>query len=779
MTTPPALERFLEARTAEAVRASVHSGLEACSALATVLDLAIRDLSAPAAQKGLALVALGSYGRRELCRHSDVDLMLLVHGGAAEAVNAVLYPLWDTGLKIGHSVRTPDQAIESARQNVETLTSLLDARLICGDQDLYDRFLRARRKLVRGERGRMQRELAERRLALLAHEPWQLQEPDVKTSRGGLRDLQIIHWSAAAEAIAGDAEPPPLASGLAAARETLLTVRNALHVLQERPDDRFRQDRVLPVAEMLGLDRVECGRRLFLAMRTVDAEASRVLLQQPAPQRRLLRVFGLGKPGNPPGKLGNPAPVADDENDLSMLIRVLRDGSAALEPLPREPWLDRILPEWEVLRALPHIAPFHLHPVDVHSMRTVAEVQRAIAEDIEETATTIAAAELPDKDKLLLAALLHDIGKGHEGDHSQVGSVIAERFASRAGLDAEATRRLVVVVREHLLLPTVATRRDIADDRVIQQVADAVGDALTLHMLYIVSVADARASGPDVWNPWKATLMRSLYLRALGRFTQQLPEEADASALQHQAVLAALTPRFEAQSIRHHLDQLPPTYLLSTPPETIGAHLELVTRANGGTALDHDRIGDVDRLTIVTGDRPGILSLVAGTLAVHNVNVLGGSAYTRDDGVAIEVMYVSDGLGHGIDDRRWTRVAADVPLALSGQFPLDERLAETRATYHREPPAPIRTAVHVDNTGSDRYTIVEVNAADRLGLLYAITNALHSLSLDIHLAKVDTIGREVVDAFYVLRENGRRVDEPDEIARLQRRVMEAVASLDS
>ena len=182
---------------------------------------------------------------------------------------------------------------------------------------------------------------------------------------------------------------------------------------------------------------------------------------------------------------------------------------------------------------------------------------------------------------------------------------------------------------------------------------------------------------------------------------------------------------------------------------------------------------------MVTPDHPGILSRVAGTLAVHNANVLGGSAFTRDDGVAIEVMHVNDGLGHDIDDRRWQRILEAVPQALAGEFPIDEQLAETRRTYHAVPRDPMETTVHVDNSGSDRYSIVEVGTSDRIGLLYAITRALHDLALDIHLAKVDTFGAEVVDAFYVLRENGRRIEGADEIERVARRVKEAVAALDA
>ncbi|HRC61819.1 MAG TPA: HD domain-containing protein [Dehalococcoidia bacterium] len=770
----PALERFLEARTAEAVRASAGLGVEASRDLTDRLDEAICQLAEPVARDGLALVALGSYGRRELCRHSDVDIMLLVRGETSEAVNAVLYPLWDAGLKVGHSVRTPDQAIESARQNVETLTSLLDARLICGDARLYEGFLAARRRLVRAERARMRTDLAERRRALIEREPWQLQEPDVKTSRGGLRELHVIHWLTLADAIVEGAEAKPLGPDLAAAQETLLSARNALHALTDRPNDRFRLDLARPVAELLGLSRTECGRRLFNAMRLVDAGIEAALRSEvSAPRGLLKRVFTRRDDARP-----TTTSVEDDASDLDRLLAALRVPPAGLDPLPRAPWLERILPEWEVLRALPHVAPFHLHPVDVHAMRTVAEARRAAAEDTEETATTVAAEEFGNPDELLLAAALHDIGKGHEGDHSEVGAVIAERFAARVGLDADAAHRLMLAAQHHLLLPTVATRRDIADERVIREVADAIGDVPTLHLLYVIGVADARASGPDVWNPWKATLMRSLYLRVLDRLSQTGSEDVSVSELRRHATVEALQGQFGIDRVRHHLDQLPANYVLSASPETIGTHLELIERAAGGTALDHDREGDLDRLTIVTPDRPGILSLVAGTLAVHNVNVHGGSAYTRDDGVAIEVMYVSDGLGHGIDERRWARVRQDVPLALAGDFPLDERLAETRQAYRREPPAPIETAVHVDNVGSDRYSIVEVNAADRLGLLYAITHALHGMSLDIHLAKVDTVGHEVVDAFYVLRENGRRVAAPDEIARLQRRIIEAVAALD-
>ena len=769
MAGPTALDRFMEARAANAARASEHAGLVRCHELADALDAALAELAAPA-PAGLAVVAVGGYGRREQCRHSDIDVMLLVDGvPPAQAVSAVLYPLWDAGLKVGHSVRTASQTAQAAGQNVQTLTALLDARLVAGDRETYERFWRERRTFAGRRRHWLRDELAEQYRRLAVREPWQLQAPDLKSGRGGLRQLHAVRWLDRAEAAARDEEPPPFSDALEAARETLLATRNALHALAERPNDCFRGDLAGPVAEWLGVDRTEWSRRLFGAMRGIDAAAAERLAVNGQRQRSWPRRWF----GGPTRR----APLAEGASDLDRLLAVLRGEHARLDPLPAAEWLARILPEWEPLRQQPHVAPFHLHPVDVHVMRTVDEARRAIGEDEDHAGTPEAASGLHD-DEVLLAALLHDIGKGHGGDHSRIGAVIAERFAARAGLDAEVAGRLSTVAAQHLLLPTVATRRDIADERVIRETAELAGDAHTLRLLYVVAVADSRATGPDVWNPWKAQLTRSLYLRVLDVLSEGAPEAATAARARSEATVAALAGRLPAAEVTAHLDQLPPGYVLSTAPDAVQEHIELVCEAAGGMAMRLHRMDGIDRLTIVMPDRPGILSSLAGTLAAHNASVLGGVAYTRDDGVAIDVLHVSDALGHGIDDRRWQRILEAVPQALAGDFPIDERLAETRAAYRAVARVRMPTEVQVDNNDSERYSIVEVRAADRLGLLYAITRTLRELALDIHLAKVDTIGAEVVDAFYVLRTNGRRLDERDEIARVEQRLREAVAALD-
>ena len=793
MVQVPAMQPFLEARSALAGRAFARppgtGGLALCHELSDALDESLRTLAVALPPSGVAIVTVGSTGRREQCRHSDVDLMLLFDRQPERAVTeAVLYPLWDSGLQVGHSVRTLRQVGTAALDHMQTFTSLLDARLVAGDEALFERFRSGWRKTVRRGRDWMRQELAEVHEARQAREPWQLQEPDLKTSRGGLRSLQTTLWLASAEAIAQDRDPLEPAPELADAREVLLTTRNALHSLEDRANDHLRRDLLDEVTGRLGVDRTEWGRRVSAAMRTVDATTTEALSASASSSRRSWRGWlPWRRSADADGRHADDPHAEDSRGDLDRLLASLREGGpgGTLDPLPPNEWLERLLPEWEVLRNQPHVAPFHAHPVDVHSWRTVSEAMWLLEDD--EPGIAEPAGEIESPRDLQIAALLHDIGKGHEGPHSETGAVIAERFAARAGLDDEVAGLLSATVQHHLLLPTVATRRDISDEHVIRDIAEQVGDVRTLNLLYLVSVADAKACGSDIWNAWTAQLMRSLYTRVREALSDISLHTA--VARRRRAVIQGLSGWVAPRAVETHLDQMPLNYLLSMEPLAIGRHIELIahgvlaSREAGSMRpltpmLHHDRIGAIDRLTIVTADQPGILQAVAGTLTVHNVNVLGGTAFTRDDGIAVDVMHLGDARGRQIDARRWDRIIEAVPSAIAGEFPIEQRLAETREAYREPPAAAIPTSVTVDNTGSAHYSIVEVRAADRLGLLYAITSVLHELALDIHMAKVNTLGHEIVDAFYVRRANGRRIEDEDEIERLAAHVADAVDALD-
>ncbi len=766
MAAHATLARFMQARSDPSGRACASAGIERCHELAGLLDEALRALAEGTDTRGFAVVAVGGYGRREQSPHSDVDVMLLVEPDAEDRAKRLLYPLWDAGLKVGHSVRFVGQVAESARANVETFTALLDARLVTGDPRLFAAFEAARRRFVHGARPWLRQELMERREALLEREPWQLLAADLKTGRGGLREVQAVRWLDAADAIADQRPPAPLPPALAAAHERLLATRNAVHAHAERPTDVYRPEQAVQVGEWLGEDPFEWGRALYASMRVVDAAVA-AAFAEPATARRW---WPFGRSEAPAG-----AAEGDHLAALRRSLASIRPGGP-LDPLPRAAWIDRLLPEWEVLRARPHIAAFHVHPVDVHVARTVAEARRIVEEDEFDAGTPEVARAFGRTEELLLAALLHDIGKGHGVDHPEAGAVMAERFAARAGLPADESLRLVTAVRHHLLLPGVATRRDIADLEVIRETAATVGDANTLRLLYLLAVADARASGPNVWSQWKAQLLRALYQRVL---TVLDPADADAATPRMAGVTEALAARFPAAVVEAHLRGLATDYLMSTPPATIGDHIALIEEAAGGTAARIEPLGRIDRLTIVTPDRPGLLQDVVGTLAGHNANVLGGVAYTRADGTAIEVWHISDALGIGLDDRRRQRILEAIPRAIGGDYDIEERLDEVAHAYPQPPRrADIATVVHVDNEASRDYSVLEISTPDRRGLLYAVTRTLHQTGFDIHLAKVDTIGPEVVDAFYIRRENGRRLETADEIERLERRITEVLATLD-
>ena len=790
MTNSP-LHAFLEARSLPAARALAARGLGGCRQLTDALDESVLALASPVLRPGLALVALGGYGRREQYRGSPIDLLFLGVDEAVAAAPVILQPLWNAGLRARYAVHSVDDAARAGRINAEVLIDYLDARLLGGDDDVYRRFLEARQRLVRRGRGVIHAALTRRHRARVQAEPWQSQEPDIVTSRGGLEELYAVRWIELTDAIAerrGQRPPGDPTAPLAVEHELLAQVRAAQHALSSQPgnqsggqpgsqpsdqaDDRSRLDEAAAVADLLGMDPAAMSRRVLLAMRRVDEAAAAALAQRSEPT--WMRWGRMLLP--PPGPAARPDSGPSAPAQLLATLRSIEAG--ALEPLPPTDWLERVLPEWGALRGLPNAAPFHLHPVDVHAVRTVVEARRAIIDERDAMGAGLVARELARDDDLLVAALVHEVAHALPTPDARAGGVIAERVASRLGLDAEAAQRLATVTDLHLLLPTVASRRDIAEPRVIAEVAEAVGDAATLHLLYLVAIADARATGPEAWSAWKAALMRTLYVRVLEHLRAGAPEVASATALRHDAVLAAIEGRFPRETIEAHLRALPPRYLLAMRPETVGDHLAMIAQAGVGVAVRHDRAGELDRLTIVTHDRPGMLALVTGVLAVHEVSVLGGNAYTRDDGVAMEIFHVTDARGYGIDEAQWGRISDDITHAFDGSFDIAARLRAARRTSRHAGVPAAEPAVRVDNTGADGYSVIEVNTVDRVGLLHAITSVLHEIGLDIHLAKVDTIGNEVADAFYVLRENGRRIEAPDEIERVRRRVIEAVTALE-
>ena len=386
--------------------------------------------------------------------------------------------------------------------------------------------------------------------------------------------------------------------------------------------------------------------------------------------------------------------------------------------------------------------------------------------------------DLVDRDRVLLACLLHDIGKGSEEDHSILGETLARQICKRIGLPNETIEDVVWLVRHHLLLPDTATRRDTDDENLVVETAASVGDAERLKMLYIVSVADGRATGPTAWSPWKATLVGELFSKVMHVLDRGEVVGRDASDLLRLRTteLRQSLARYPDAAVEAHLHKMPRAYFLAFPTGELVRHFALLDAELAPSDVRaHWTPGEapgVYELIVVARDRPGLFSKAAGALALNGMNVLAAQIFTRADGIALEAFRVEGTHEREIEPDRWARVEANLARALAGRISLDLRLAEKRDAYERpskgkrEPPR-----VVVDNRVSDFYTVVEVHATDRVGLLYAITRALADMELDIQSAKVATYADDVVDVFYVRDVDGQKVTDPEHMREIERTVL--------
>ncbi|MGI8938686.1 MAG: [protein-PII] uridylyltransferase [Iamia sp.] len=722
------------------------------------------------APSGVALVAIGGYGRNQLCPGSDLDLLLL-HSKAIDPepiAEALWYPIWDAGVKLGHSVRTPREALSLAGDDLDTATALLDVRLLAGDALLAEGLAReaAGQWEKRGKRWLTRLADSVDARHARADEVAFLLEPDLKLGRGGLRDVHAVRWAERARQVLLDEDH----AALDAAELDLLAVRAELHRITGRSGDVLTLDQQDAVAEALDVDGGADGlmARVAAAGRTIawrsDETWHRVRARLAGPgwsmggrprgledglelRDREVHLTAAADPAaDPPialraaaaaarlgtridrGSLerlaqqtvpfGDPWPAGGREA-LVDLLSVGPPAIAQIEALDQVGIWMRVLPEWGPVRNRPQRNAYHRFTVDRHLLEAAAG-----AADLLDT--------VDRPDLLVLGALLHDIGKGRPGDHTDVGMDLVRDLGPRMGLDADDTETLVDMVRHHLLLPDVATRRDLDDPATGQGVADKVGTVRTLRLLHGLTVADSQATGPAAWGTWKAGLVETL----VERTAVALGAEAGGDA---------------------------------APPFPSAEHRALLA------AAEPSIVGEGDVLTVVAPDRPGLLRRVAGVMALHGLGVLSVEAVSSDDGWALERVTVDP---PGPELVPWARVAADLEAALAGRLAIRAHLAE-RARTHR-PRNRLRSAradppeVRVDNSASRDATVLEVHAVDGTGLLERICRAMAEMDLDVRSAKVQTLGDRVVDAFYVRTAEGTKVTDEDHLAEVRLAVLHAL-----
>lgn len=695
-------------------------------------------------REGVALVAVGGLGRRQCAPYGDLDLLLL-HAGAPdvdELAAGIWYPVWDAGLRLDHSVRTVAEALAVAQDDLRAALGLLDARFVAGDENLAGRLVRAaaeqwRRTAVRRLPGL--REITATRWA--AHgELAFLLEGDLKEAAGGLRDVGILR----AIALAG--VTTALRPAVRAAHLRLLDTRDALHLRAGRRVDRLVAQERDGVATLLGLRQpapdpspgtVDAGDVLLRRVAS-DARTVRHALDDAFRAADRLRAGRRGADGRPvrrpvardvvvhDGELVLARTVIGARPDPSLSLRVAAAAAttglpvaratcewlaAYCPPLPT-PWpaearvalitllgagpglvpawetcdryglVDGWLPEWTRVRSLPQHNPVHRFTLDRHLVQTAGEAGRHTR-------------DVDRPDLLLLGALLHDVGKGLPGDHSQVGAPIAEAVAARIGLPASEVALIGRLVRLHLLLPEVATRRDLADPLTIADVATKVADTSTLELLHALVQADAAATGPAAWSHWKGRLVADLVAR-----------------------------------VRTTLD----TGAVPEPPAPDPA---LVTGPLPVVRLTGDRVA------VAAADRRGLLTTVAGCLALHRLDVVSADASTVF-GRALVEFRVQPRYGLAPDP---VALGADLRRAVTGDVSVIQRL-RGRALAARSAGAAPRVGWHRE--AATDAVVLELRAADAVGLLYRVSGALDEAGAQLRAARISTLGADVVDAFYLV-----------------------------
>ena len=427
--------------------------------------------------------------------------------------------------------------------------------------------------------------------------------------------------------------------------------------------------------------------------------------------------------------------------------------------------LGAYIPEFDNLTCLVQYNRYHIYTADEHTLLAIEHIERLSTRSSEDgnlAHLKQAFKEIPRKEILYLAVLLHDIGKSVRGsDHSLEGAAMARRFLLRLGLPSEEIDGIVFLIRNHLQMSHISQRRDLSDQRMLKEFSQSVRHPDLLRMLYLLTYADLSAVTRTAWTVWKAHLLRELYAKTLSLLTQGVPslEEERRRQAASRDLVRAIGDRFEAGKVKAHLDRLPPHYAELNDSEYVERHLNLIRKLEkASVAVGFAPSRFFSEVTVCTRDKPYRLSEICGVLSSNDINIFGAQAYTRSDGVVIDIFQVTtlDEASHRIHQRQ-------VQDQLAGVFQENIRLEDLfirhrrRWSRRRKPSARIPTEVHFENGISDKYTIIDIFAQDAVGLLYRITRTLSDLGLDIDTARVTTQADKAVDSFYALR-NGEKIE---------------------
>lgn len=801
----------------------------------------------------VALIALGGYGRTELYPFSDIDLLLLHDRWAAKSMQdvaeSILYPLWDSGYEVGHSVRTPAGAVSFAREDFIFQVSMLDARLLVGSEELFGKLQkRFKKKILDGGRRNfvevMQELRSERRAKYGSHS--YILEPHIKEGKGGFRDIQSMLW--VGKAVFGLSSVEAMEdAGLLSRQDRvefekswnmLARIRNRLHYISRRKNDQlffeYQEDMAQAfgykdtaallavehfmrevyghlqtiavvtdlffehVQEVLGFE-AKAGKEKKLEKDIVARNGSvRIGIRTDEIKEKphlLLRFFlQSGRTGLPihhrtRKAISDNLYLVDDKfrsskKNAGLFIDILvesKEPGLVLETMLETGLLTAYIPEFVGVESLAQHDLYHIYTVDRHQLQTVSE----LVELRKNESALFQGLQSPHL--IFLAALLHDIGKGKKKDHSELGAEIVKTIGARLGLAEEELSCLSFVIRYHLFLPESALRRDLEDLEFIHQTAELIGDIDRLTMLYLLTIADSKATGPSAWSSWKASLVMELFLRIkscleAGCTLEAIPDVAQGEEEQGINWLKSqILENIQGKDTRISVDHLPDDYLMSFTPETVAHHLQLhhdeTIRLQQRVLLFPEVRQGYWSLLVMSRNRQGLLAKLCGVLALHNLSVRGAHIFTWPDDTVVDVLNVTPLSGADFSDQDWQSLEDDINQAINYRLDVGSQLYQKIISPSYRPKRKVQQLkqdVVIDNEASNRFTVIEVYAGDRLGTLYSLTQTLSDFGLQIHRARIATEVEQLIDIFYVSFENNKKLENPMQVEKVREALLHII-----
>lgn len=825
-------------------RALVEGYTRVVDALVAVLfQRALEENSGGSPDKvDVAIVGMGGYGRAELAPFSDVDILVLCRRKTAlikRVVSSFVQLMWDAGFELGHSVESLIESESTLARHMDTRTALFESRWICGSKSVAKEVEGQIRRLRRRDQdGFLRRKIQD---AVARHEKYsnsyQLIEPNVKLSPGGLRDFQTLVWLG----MVGDGQVglaalrskglllPGEVKVLQAAYDFLLRVRFELHLGTESKQDQLTVRMQKAITENLGyrakgghlgvelfmkdyynhtraichitediIDELQYGKNLGILIGRKKVPTGKGKLTARIDRHRIKRdpLYVFVKQKESGLKLDRSlkrrleAALHDElsgricrnrmRRDFPSLLKSGQNLSLVLRSMHETGFLGAIIPEYNELTSLKRYDLYHHYTVDEHSFQVVHNLEllgRPVSKRVDPLRRLYS--EIADKQILFMAALLHDIGKIEGRGHARKGALLAKKILGRMLLNQEVIETVSYLIRVHLLMSHFSQRRDPTDPGTIRSFCQSAKNRTILKHLCLLTHADLKATSPLVWTEWKQSLLWALYVQAYDFMARKEKKPDTIYKARKRALLRVFPVGPDRERALAHLDMLPGRYLLTMRARDVKNHMEIIEKAERQSAVVSARKGKSStEITFCTMDKPYRLSQLCGVLTLNDCNILFAYAFTRSDGRVLDIFHVEDfGGTEPIDDDRIGNIEEHLKRAINGSLEMHSSLETHLRKWkrERETSIPVPVSVEFENDMSGDVTIIDIHAMDEPGLLFKITRALSDEGLTIHRARISTEANRAIDSFDVQDSKGRKITDAAALRRIRKRLEDALS----